>query len=78
MVDSPLGGTSLNYVGNRTCICRASTGARKERKHADMADLDRQKEIAVVQDRNRLHRAMRNGAWISTVPQRLNGTELSW
>ena len=40
--------------------------------------MDRQKELAVDQDRNRLHRATRNGAWFSSVPLRLNGTELSW
>ena len=30
------------------------------------------------QEKNRLHRATRNGAWLSAVPHRLNGTELSW
>ena len=30
------------------------------------------------QDRNRLHRATRNGAWLSTVTHRINGKELSW
>ena len=27
--------------------------------------------------KNRLHRATRNGAWLSAVPHRLNGTKLS-
>ena len=34
-----LGGTALNYVGHRACLCRASVGARKEQKHVEMADL---------------------------------------
>ena len=29
------------------------------------------------QEKNRLHRATRNGAWLSAVPHFLNGTELS-
>ena len=43
-----------------------------------MEDLDRLTELAGGQYRNRIHRAMRNGAWISAVPQCLNVTELSW
>ena len=34
-------------------------------------------EQAGCQEKNRLHRAMRNGAWLSAVPHCLNGTELS-
>ena len=41
-----------------------------------MAELDRQKELAGGQERNRLHRSMRNGAFLSAIPCRLNGTEL--
>ena len=42
-----------------------------------MAELDRQKYIAGVQDINRLHGATSNGEWLSSVPHCLNGTELS-
>ena len=28
-------------------------------------------------ERNRLHRATRNGAWLSALPHRINGSELS-
>ena len=35
------------------------------------------RELAEGQERNRLHRARRNGAWLFAVPHRLNGTELS-
>ena len=35
------------------------------------------KDLAGGQESNRLHRATRNGAWLSAVPHRLNGTELS-
>ena len=50
---------------------------RKERKHVDMADLAIQKDLTGGQERYRLHRATSNGSWISAVPHRLNGTELS-
>ena len=42
-----------------------------------MADLDIQKELVRGQERNRLHRATENGAWISAITHRFNGTELS-
>ena len=44
----------------------------------ELADLARQKELAGGQERNRLHKAKRNGAWLSAVCHCLNGTELSW
>ena len=42
-----------------------------------MTELARQKELAGGQKRYRLHRATRNAVWLSAVPNRLNGTELS-
>ena len=77
LVDSLLGGSALNYVGHRAFVCRTSAGARKERKHVEMAELDRQKELTGDQERNRLHMATRNGSWLSAVLHSLNGTELS-
>ena len=78
LVESLLGGTALNYVGHGACVRRASAGARKERKHVEMAELARRNELAGGQERNRLHRATRNGAWLRDIPHRLNGTDLSW
>ena len=45
--------------------------------HVELGDLARQKELAGGQEKNRLHRATRNGTWLSAVPHRLNGTDLS-
>ena len=45
--------------------------------HVELGDLERRKELAGGQKRNRLNRATRNGAWISAVTHCLNGTELS-
>ena len=78
LVDSLLGVTAINYIGHRACVRGARVGARKEWKHVELADLDRRKDIAGGQYRNRLHRATSNGAWISAVPHRLNGMQLSW
>ena len=78
MVDSLLGGNSLNYVGFRACVCRVSLPARCEHMHVKLKDLYRQKELAGGQDKNRFHRETRNGAWLRSVPYRLNSTELAW
>ena len=43
----------------------------------ELAEVFRRQDQAGGQERNHLHRATRNGAWLSAVPQRLNGTELS-
>ena len=77
LVESLLRGSNLNYVGHRACVRWAGMGAIKERKNVELVGLDRQKEILGGHERNRLHRATRNGAWISAVPHRLNCTELS-
>ena len=43
----------------------------------ELADLARRKELVGGQKRKFLHRATSNGVCISSVPHRLNGTELS-
>ena len=48
LVVSLLGGITLNYVGNRACVRRASASASKERKHVEMAELSRKKELVGV------------------------------
>ena len=69
---------SLNYVGHRTCVHKASLAVRKEKMHVELGELASIKELAGGQQRNRFHRATRNGSWLRTVPHRLNVTELSW
>ena len=76
--DSLLGGSTLNYVGHRACIRRARFPARRAMMHVEQDELARRKELSVGQERNRLHRARRNGACLSAVPHCLNGMELSW
>ena len=46
--------------------------------HFKLGEMARRKDLAGGQERNRLHRATRNGACISAVPHLLNGMELSW
>ena len=77
LVESLLGGSALDYVGCRACIRKASLTERRTKMHVELGDLARGKELAGGQERNHLHRSMRNGAWISAVTHRLNVTELS-
>ena len=74
LVDSLIGGSALNYVGHRACVRGASSGARRDRMHVKLVELAIQKEIAGNQDSNHLHRATRDGAWLSDAPHRLNYT----
>ena len=45
--------------------------------HFDLVKQERIKDLTGGQDRKRLHRAKSNGEWLSTVPHRLNGMDLS-
>ena len=74
LVDSLLGGSALNYLGHRACVCWASMAARQETMHAELADLARHKDLAGGQDMNRLHREMRIMVWLSDEPHHLNST----
>ena len=43
----------------------------------ELAEIFKRQEQAGGQEKNRLHRATQNGAWLSAVPHLLNRTELS-
>ena len=45
--------------------------------HVKLGDMARRKELAGGQERNRLHKATRNGGCLIAVTHRLNSTELS-
>ena len=77
LVESLLGGSALNYVGHRACVRKASLAERRANIHVKLEELARRKELAGGHERNRLHRATGNWAWLSAVPHRINGTELS-
>ena len=70
-----LGGSALNYIGQRLCVCKTILAEIREKIHVKLGDLDRRKELSGGQERNRLHRETRNGARLSAVPHRLNSTE---
>ena len=65
LVDTLLGGSALNYVGHRACVRKASFPARREKMHVELGEVARRKDLEGGQERNRLHRATRNGAWLS-------------
>ena len=77
LVDSLLGGSVLNYVGHRACIHKASQLARLLKMFVELSKIFKRKGQAGGQEKNCLHRATRNGACLSAIPHRLNGTELS-
>ena len=77
LVDSLIGGSVLNYLGNKACLRKASQMAQLSKRSVELAKIFKRQEQAGGQEKNRLHRAMRNGAWLSNVPHGLNGTELS-
>ena len=77
LVDSLLEGSALNYVGHRACVRKASQSARRSKRIVDLSELFKQQEQAGGQEKNRLHRETRNGAWLSAVTHGLNVTELS-
>ena len=62
MVDSLLGGSTFNYVGHRSCIRKASLAARQENRNVEFGEQAREKGLAGGQEKNRLHRATKNGA----------------
>ena len=78
LVESLLGGSALNYVGHRSCVHKLILAARRTKMHVKLGDLTRRKYLAGGQERNRLHRATRNGSWLSVVPHHFNGTEFLW
>ena len=77
LLDSLLGGSALNYVGHRACVRKANQSARQTKMSVETAEVFMPQEKAGLQEKNCLHRAMRNGAWLSSVPHCLNVTELS-
>ena len=77
LVDSLLGGSDLYYVGHRACVHKSSLAERRAKIHVALGEMARRKELVDGQYRNYLHRATRNGAWLSAVSHGLNYTELS-
>ena len=77
LVDSLLGGSVLNYVGHRACVHKSSQSARLNKRIVELSELFTRQEQAGGQEKYRLHRATRNGAWLSAVPHPLNGTDFS-
>ena len=77
LVNSLLGGSVLNYVGHRACELKASQTARQRKMSVELSEVFRRKDQAEGRERNRLHRATRNGAWLSAVPHHHNSIELS-
>ena len=77
LLDSLPGGSVLNYIRHRACLHKASQMARQTKMSVELANIFKRQELEGGQERNRIHRATSNGAWLSAVPHHLDGTELS-
>ena len=73
-----LGGTKLNYIAHKGCVCRSSADGRKQKELAENAVLSIHKDLADRAGLNLLQQAIENGAWLTAIPHSLNGTEFSW
>ena len=77
LVGSLLGGFDLNHIEHKIFVCGSIVDARKQREFLEIDTLTRRKDLAEGAGLNRLWRVTENGAWLTDIPQRLNGTELS-
>ena len=77
LVDSLIGSSVLNYVCHRACVRKDNQTAGLSKSSVKLAEIIKRQEQAGCQEKKRLHRATRNGAWLSAVPHHLNGTKLS-
>ena len=50
LVDYLLEGSALKYVVHRECVRRSNSGARKERKHVELADMVRPNNLSSDQE----------------------------
>ena len=64
-------------MGHRACIHKAKKLARRTKIPVELADVFRRQDQEGGQKRNCHHRATKNGAWLSDVPQRLNAMKFS-
>ena len=48
LIDSLSGGSALNYIGHRACVYGASVGARKDRNHVELAELNIKRILQVA------------------------------
>ncbi len=77
LVDALMGDAELDLVEHAKCVRWARTGAqgeRREREEAFLADYGRRKGPKVAK---RLRRLMDGSAWLTRVPSRLDGTQLT-
>ena len=73
LVGSLLEGTNLNYIVHKGCVCRDSADGRNQREIAEKALLSRRKYLADREGMNCLRWEMENEAWLTAIPNLLNG-----
>ena len=78
LVGSLLGGTDLNHIEHKVCVCISSADGRKQQELAEKAVLTIWKEQADRAGLNCLRQATYNVEWLTAIPNHLNVTEFSW
>ncbi|MEJ2330924.1 MAG: hypothetical protein P8Z33_13945, partial [Gammaproteobacteria bacterium] len=77
LTESLLEGTALSYTAHRTQVRLSRTQARATRAAAESEILNQRQVMANQTVKNRLERGKHTGAWLTVIPNTLNGTELS-
>ena len=74
---SLLDATKLDSVAHKACVRQAGAKARKERVDGEKKVVRGMMELASKAVKKRLERIGQTGAWLTMIPNRLNGTLLS-
>eukprot|EP00957_Ditylum_brightwellii_P051733 3922803-Ditylum_brightwellii.AAC.1 len=77
LVESLVSHSELNYEAHRQCVQMGAFSATISRTEKEKWALTTMKEKVGVVKRHKLTRATKTGAWLTVVPDRLNGMELS-
>ena len=77
LVTSLLEDTPLDSVEHKACVCLAGATARKERVASEKEVVTEMMGQASKAVKKRLERIGQTGAWLTMIPNRLNGTLLS-
>ena len=76
-MESLLTGEALSTSKHRACVQKSSREKRENKEEREEAQLNKKKRIETNKGQQRLKRATVAGAWITVVPELMNGTTLS-
>eukprot|EP00957_Ditylum_brightwellii_P029575 2234627-Ditylum_brightwellii.AAC.1 len=77
LVASLLEGRKMPYTQHKACVREESLAVRKAQAARELQALEAMKEGKSTHTKNKLDRGKEAGAWLTVIPSRLNGSELS-